>query len=218
MNTLLRVVAGLILAIPIITGCTTVPVYDTYGRYQGSKSEVNIGKIAGAATGAAVGGALGIAVGKPVEGAFLGAGVAGMMYPSEPLYRGNESYSSGIGDHAPTAYYLEQYQQNRMIEQYPVRMYQPYAEQGYQSQAAPVAPVQEPQVQAPAKIDCKAQYDLRVKEAKTLYQMKSHDSEQFYKDTHDWNKYSFLKQGLDNWYPEEMRNAVQDYSNCLGNQ
>ncbi|MCX6736110.1 MAG: hypothetical protein NTZ13_03445 [Candidatus Parcubacteria bacterium] len=215
MNTLLRTLAGLVLAIPIITGCTTVPVYDIYGRYQGSKPEVNIGKIAGAATGAAVGGAVGMAVGRPMEGIFLGAGIAGMMYPSEPIYRGTENYSY-LQDQTPTAYYLERYQQNRMVEQYPTQtqVYQPYTEQGYQNQA----PVAQSQVQAPEKTDCKVQYDVRLKESKALYQAKSNSAEQFYRDTHDWNKYTFLKQGLDNWYPEETRNAVQDYSNCLGNQ
>ncbi|MCX6738467.1 MAG: hypothetical protein NT098_00250 [Candidatus Parcubacteria bacterium] len=220
MNTLLRTLAGLVLAIPIITGCTTVPVYDTYGRYQGSKPEMNIGKIAGAATGAAVGGAIGMAVGRPMEGIFLGAGLGGAMYPSEPMYRGTENYSYPQ-DQTPTAYYLQRYQSQR-VEQYPVQIYQPYPNQEYQNQT-PIPQtqvqtiVQQPQIQAPEKIDCKAQYDTRVQETRNIYQTKMKSTEQFYLDTHDWSKYTFLKQGLNNWYPEEMRNATQDYSTCLGN-
>jgi hypothetical protein len=111
----------MLLLIIFLTGCTTMPMYDSYGNYRGSTPTWDAGTMAGAGTGAILGTLAGAAFGNPLGGAVMGAAIGGIMPPiraSEPIYV--PQYS------VPAHQYRQQYYPQQQYNYYPQPQYNYY--------------------------------------------------------------------------------------------
>ena len=199
MNTFkLSRVGALLLSLALLSGCAVAPYQNGYYG-----PGFDMGRIAGAGTGAALGAMAGAVVGNPLAGAAIGATFGGMTSSYGPVVA--PVYPQG-------SYYPQQ---------------QPYYQQQQQQQVFVPPPPPPPSVppdyiHAPdnprvvIEQTCKEKYDYRVQVAKTHFENKYREIEQFGKDTGNSVDTSVLLGNLKSSYPAQLKNAEIQYLQCVG--